>query len=215
MCGRFTNEMTWSELHALYKLSDEMFPVAPHNMQPRYNIAPTQDVDFVRLDKTGNMELDRGRWWLVPFFAKELPKAECSMPASKQWTRQAHSGGASNPGAASSPPMAILNGRRTLMTGRKTHGCCSYRMAKVSASPAYGQRNDNLGVTSCTRQRRTAATPSAAWRAVAISPQPSRAASPDRLATSGLEFRRLPSPNDEGRHDTNLRVDRRRGRDCT
>lgn len=75
MCGRFTNELTWPELHALYKLSDELHPVAPHNMQPRYNIAPTQDVDFVHLDKAGNMELDRGRWWLVPFFAKEMPKA--------------------------------------------------------------------------------------------------------------------------------------------
>ncbi|WEJ60264.1 SOS response-associated peptidase [Devosia sp. FJ2-5-3] len=73
MCGRFTNELSWSELHALYKLSDEMFPTKS-NMQPRFNIAPTQDVDFVHLDKAGNMELDRGRWWLVPFFAKEISK---------------------------------------------------------------------------------------------------------------------------------------------
>lgn len=41
MCGRFTNEMAWAELHAVYKLSDELFPTAPSNMQPRYNIAPT------------------------------------------------------------------------------------------------------------------------------------------------------------------------------
>jgi putative SOS response-associated peptidase YedK len=74
MCGRFTNELSWADLHALYKLSDEMFPTKS-NMQPRFNIAPTQDVDFVHLDKAGNMELNRGRWWLVPFFAKELPKA--------------------------------------------------------------------------------------------------------------------------------------------
>lgn len=43
-------------------------------MQPRYNIAPTQEVDFVHLDRAGNMEMDRGRWWLVPFFVNELPK---------------------------------------------------------------------------------------------------------------------------------------------
>ncbi|WP_046144095.1 SOS response-associated peptidase family protein [Devosia soli] len=49
MCGRFTAEYNWAELHALYSLSDELFPVATHNMQPRYNIAPTQDVDFVAL----------------------------------------------------------------------------------------------------------------------------------------------------------------------
>jgi putative SOS response-associated peptidase YedK len=77
MCGRFTNELTWGELHALYKLNDAMFPTAPPatNMQPRYNIAPTQEVDFVHLNKAGNLEFDRGRWWLVPYFATELPKA--------------------------------------------------------------------------------------------------------------------------------------------
>ena len=71
MCGRFTNELTWSQLHALYSIHER--PVT--NLPPRFNIAPTQDVDFVHLDRAGNIEMDRGRWWLVPFFAKELPKA--------------------------------------------------------------------------------------------------------------------------------------------
>lgn len=63
MCGRFTNEFTWAELHALYSIHD-----APpsSNLQPRYNIAPTQDVDFMALDKGGNRELLKGRWWLIP-----------------------------------------------------------------------------------------------------------------------------------------------------
>lgn len=74
MCGRFTNELTWAELQALYKLSDQLYPSPSSNMQPRYNIAPTQSVDFVHLDKAGNFELNRGRWWLVPFWAKEIPK---------------------------------------------------------------------------------------------------------------------------------------------
>jgi putative SOS response-associated peptidase YedK len=73
MCGRFTNEFTWAELHALYSLSDILFPTRS-NLQPRYNIAPTQDVDFVALDKEGNREIQRGRWWLVPSYAKELIK---------------------------------------------------------------------------------------------------------------------------------------------
>lgn len=72
MCGRFTNELTWPELYALYNIHNEGAPAS--NAQPRYNIAPTQDVDFVHLDKAGNMEFDRGRWWLVPFWAKALPK---------------------------------------------------------------------------------------------------------------------------------------------
>ena len=70
MCGRFTNELTWSQLHALYSIHER--PAT--NLPPRFNIAPTQDVDFVHLDKAGNMEMDRGRWWLVPFFAKEIGK---------------------------------------------------------------------------------------------------------------------------------------------
>jgi putative SOS response-associated peptidase YedK len=71
MCGRFTNELTWPDLFALYNIHNE----APKtNAQPRHNIAPTQDVDFVHLDKAGNMEFDRGRWWLVPFFSKVLPR---------------------------------------------------------------------------------------------------------------------------------------------
>ena len=73
MCGRFTNEMTWSELHALYSIHDKGPPAS--NLQPRYNIAPTQDVAFVHKDKAGELELDTGRWWLVPFWAKEIPKA--------------------------------------------------------------------------------------------------------------------------------------------
>ena len=43
------------------------------NMPPRYNIAPTQAVYFVHIDKAGNTELNQGRWWLVPFFVKEVP----------------------------------------------------------------------------------------------------------------------------------------------
>lgn len=148
MCGRFTNELTWSELHALYKLSDEMFPTKS-NMQPRFNIAPTQDVDFVHLDKAGNLELDRGRWWLVPFFAKELPKAamfnarietidtsgafregfksrRCLIPADGyfEWTKSEDGG--KDPWLLQMP------------------GGAPFSFAGIWA------HNDNLGVTSCT-----------------------------------------------------------------
>lgn len=39
MCGRFSNEMTWAEIHALYSIHDA--PPAEIKSQPRYNIAPT------------------------------------------------------------------------------------------------------------------------------------------------------------------------------
>ena len=149
MCGRFTNEMTWAELHALYKLSDNLYPTRS-NMQPRFNIAPTQDVDFVHLDKAGEMELDRGRWWLVPFFAKELPKAamfnarietvdtsgafreafksrRCLIPADGyfEWTKNPDDGG-KDPWLLQLP-----EGKPFSFAGLWAH-------------------NDNLGVTSCT-----------------------------------------------------------------
>jgi len=62
MCGCFTNELTWPELYALYNIHNEG---PKSNAQPRHNVAPTQEVDFVQIDKAGNMEFDRGRWWLV------------------------------------------------------------------------------------------------------------------------------------------------------
>jgi putative SOS response-associated peptidase YedK len=42
MCGRFTNKLTWTEIVALYNLA---LKSPPHNMQPRYNICPTDPVD--------------------------------------------------------------------------------------------------------------------------------------------------------------------------
>ena len=54
-------------------LSDELYPST--NLQPGYNIAPTEDVMFCHLDRDGRRELDTGRWWLVPHWAKEMPKA--------------------------------------------------------------------------------------------------------------------------------------------
>ncbi|EUB97332.1 protein of unknown function DUF159 [Rhizobium sp. CF080] len=73
MCGRFTHHLPWSEVHRLYRL--RLDNDRGRNTEPRYNIAPTQNVLFVRHDKEGNQVVDEGRWWLVPHWAKEIPKA--------------------------------------------------------------------------------------------------------------------------------------------
>ena len=50
MCGRFTQQMTWQQLHHLYSLSGQ----APSpTSAPVYNGAPTQDFAVCRLDETG------------------------------------------------------------------------------------------------------------------------------------------------------------------
>jgi putative SOS response-associated peptidase YedK len=72
MCGRFTQMLSWRELVALYRLTDNYLI---RNTEARYNIAPTQTVPFIRLDENGEQIVDDGRWWLVPHWAKEMPKA--------------------------------------------------------------------------------------------------------------------------------------------
>lgn len=72
MCARFTQHYAWAEIRDFLALLGP-----PRNLQARYNIAPTTDVDVVRLDADGQRELVRMRWGLVPFFwakaLKELP----------------------------------------------------------------------------------------------------------------------------------------------
>jgi putative SOS response-associated peptidase YedK len=59
MCGRFTVNATWAEIVALYKLTLDR---PPHNLQPRYNICPTDPIDVV----TAERDPARVRWGLVP-----------------------------------------------------------------------------------------------------------------------------------------------------
>lgn len=151
MCGRFTNEFTWAELHALYSLSDEIFPTVPaSNMQPRYNIAPTQDVDFVALDKGGTRELLTGRWWLVPFWAKELPKAAMfnarietvdSSPAFREAFKTRR---------CLIPADAYFEWTTSPVDGKKDPWLLHLPQHRGFSFAGIWAHNDNLGVTSCT-----------------------------------------------------------------
>jgi putative SOS response-associated peptidase YedK len=69
MCGRFTQHYTWAEVHEFLSVFG-----TPRNLQPRYNIAPTTNVDVLRLDREGHRELVSMRWGLVPFFWKKSLK---------------------------------------------------------------------------------------------------------------------------------------------
>lgn len=64
MCGRFAFYSPTEAAAALFGVSTTM------RLEPRYNIAPTQDIAAVR--ETGNeRELVMLRWGLVPFWAKD------------------------------------------------------------------------------------------------------------------------------------------------
>lgn len=68
MCGRFTQKLTWREIHDLHGL----LTTAPSdNMRPRWNGAPTQDFAARRLNADGVRTLSRLRWELIPFWAKD------------------------------------------------------------------------------------------------------------------------------------------------
>jgi hypothetical protein len=69
MCGRFTRMYTWRELVALYRLTD---PSPPSNLQPRYNICPTTQIDAV-VEREGKRTLEQMRWGLIPsWWSKSL-----------------------------------------------------------------------------------------------------------------------------------------------
>ena len=66
MCGRFTNKMTWQEIHDLYDITNADFRP---NLRANYNIAPTHIVPVVRLGAEGH-ELALMRWGFEEPWAK-------------------------------------------------------------------------------------------------------------------------------------------------
>ncbi|MDP6435771.1 MAG: SOS response-associated peptidase [Gammaproteobacteria bacterium] len=64
MCGRFA---FFSPVEAV----QQAFGVDIEAAAPRYNIAPTQYVNIIRLDESGELTPDSCRWGLVPFWAKD------------------------------------------------------------------------------------------------------------------------------------------------
>lgn len=60
MCGRFTQAYTWQKIRDLYDLTGTAL-----NLEPRYNIAPTQQIDVVYVPDNKTL-LAKMRWGLIP-----------------------------------------------------------------------------------------------------------------------------------------------------
>lgn len=67
MCGRFTRQYTWRQVHDFLDLHFPQF----EEMAPSYNAAPTQIEPVCRLNKDGQRELTPMKWGLVPSWSKE------------------------------------------------------------------------------------------------------------------------------------------------
>jgi putative SOS response-associated peptidase YedK len=70
MCGRYTREFTWREVHDFLDLK---WP-SDMEMRPSYNVAPTQPIAVSRLNKAGERELVMMGWGLVPRWSKDPAK---------------------------------------------------------------------------------------------------------------------------------------------
>ena len=90
MCGRFTQAYTWREVYEFYNLNG-----IARNLQPNYNVAPTQMINVIGRDDKGYKMRDM-RWGLVPSWwkkpLKELPStinARAETAAEKPMFRSA------------------------------------------------------------------------------------------------------------------------------
>ena len=71
MCGRYDNLIARDAYRALFRA--ERLPNS--NFPPRYNVAPTDQIQIVRIDpRDGEREVALARWGLIPFWMKEKPK---------------------------------------------------------------------------------------------------------------------------------------------
>lgn len=91
MCGRFTQHHDQTEIEARFHVQGALF-----DMEPRYNIAPTQPVFAITSHGPGQERLlEPLRWGLVPFWARDtaignkLINARCETAAEKPSFRNA------------------------------------------------------------------------------------------------------------------------------
>ena len=72
MCGRFTNMMTWRQLHELHRaVLEYKKDTGREPWSPKVNIAPTTQIPVLRyLDS--QRRFDMMRWGLVPTWSKEI-----------------------------------------------------------------------------------------------------------------------------------------------
>ena len=95
MCGRYKLSVPFREIVRLYNLTQAQ-PSLFDNMPARYNIAPSQEVLAIRLNREMKQrEAVMLRWGLIPYWAKDIKigfstiNAKCETVADKPAFREA------------------------------------------------------------------------------------------------------------------------------
>src|SRR5262245_62088701 len=74
MCGRNSNNLTYDQIYALYRLLLPLRKDPPQkelDLKPRYNVAPPRMMPVLRLGADGTPELALLKWGLIPSWAKD------------------------------------------------------------------------------------------------------------------------------------------------
>jgi len=68
MCGRMTLDIPIAVINEIYGIVRRI----DRELNPRYNVTPSQDIPIVRQDAEGLRELAFARWGLIPSWAKDV-----------------------------------------------------------------------------------------------------------------------------------------------
>ncbi len=145
MCGRYTNHLSWTEIVELYDLTQDAPPL---NLPARYNIAPTQEVPFI-IQEAGERRLLMGRWWLVPHWAKEMPKYSLFNARSEDAHKKPSFRDAFRHRRCLIPANGFYEWTKAQDSGKNPHYIYLPRHEPFAFAGLWA-RNEMLGVTSCT-----------------------------------------------------------------
>ncbi|WJH38693.1 SOS response-associated peptidase (plasmid) [Aliirhizobium terrae] len=148
MCGRFTFEHEWPAFLDLYDL--DLAQERGRNTQPRYDISPTQDVLIVHNDVKGKQVAQNARWWLVPFWAKELPKGAMFNARIETIGTSPAFRDAFKSKRCLMPADGFYEWTVNQDDGKKDPWLITQPGGSPSLLPDLGPHNEKLGITSCT-----------------------------------------------------------------
>jgi putative SOS response-associated peptidase YedK len=69
MCGRYSFTLPPEAIREIFRVMTGL------NLQPRYNVAPTDQMPVIGLEPTGERALKVFRWGLIPWWSKAMPKS--------------------------------------------------------------------------------------------------------------------------------------------